>query len=129
MSDGDDDDTDYLDSYKMAEMDDSETKNIIKALVGGCNPRFRYFRTMYRDGRGNLINLGTHDKNPNYKVVDQNDLVEIEFTFWIYSLSKPDYGIRLDFASTISILKKGIPNIDKTIHTTSSIAYDVVLPM
>lgn len=89
-----------------------------------------YYKVKFVDSDGIPIDLGK-DANAdiNTQVLKPGDYVEVDFKFWIY-INTTGMGIRLDFASPITIVRQGTSSFGMASkHTYASSSTEIAAPI
>lgn len=111
--------SDTDESYMMyddedARYDDLPDEKVNATIAKMRKHRYIHRRFAYYNHDGTLMNLGAHIHDRNYRVLDQGDLVQSEWSLWLYSLSgdKGRYGYKQQLGTRLSLIRKGIPKRD-----------------
>lgn len=112
-----DEDSGFYDDYEDRRYDDLPDDRVARIRKKMKENGYIHRRFRYKNHDGSPKDLGQFYKDPNYRVVDQGDLVQTEFTIWVYSLSgQGRYGYKMQVGNNIWFIRKGIRRAD--VHIT-----------
>jgi hypothetical protein len=119
-----------------SDLTDEMARDVEKEVISQGYYRNKF---IYSDHNGKTIPLGTktlrdgtvldNHKDPCMKVIDQNDYVKCDFSFWVYVLRQGTFGISMNLGKNICVVRKGIPNREERIATQSKAAMEIVFPL
>lgn len=116
------------DDYGDMRYDDMSNEKVTAIIDAMRKKGYVYRRLRYKNHDGTPLALGEYAKDRNYRVVDSNDMIQQEFSLWIYSLMGDGrYGYRMQETDNVWFIRQGVRRASIPISEGSIIGQNIVL--